>query len=91
MSAKKPKSQLSRQPSSFTREEIHSLQAAFHKLDQYGNGFVSHAEISAALGDMIPQEDMKSLLEEMDADGNGEIDYQVGIRMMNTILWVTVL
>ena len=74
---RKTRSQLLRQPSSFTREEIISLQAAFSKLDQDGNGCLSHEEVTTALGDMIPQEDIKSLLEEMDADGDGEIDYQV--------------
>ena len=68
---------LLRQPSSFTGEEIESLQAAFSKLDQDGNGCLSHEEVHTALGDMIPQEDIKSLLEEMDADGDGEINYQV--------------
>ena len=74
---RKMRYQLLRQPSSFTREEIQSLQAAFSKLDQDGNGCLSHEEVHTALGDMIPQEDIKSLLEEMDADGDGEINYQV--------------
>ena len=78
---KKTRSQLLRQPSSFTREEILSLQAAFCKLDQDGNGYLSHEEVSTALGDMLPQEDMQSLLEEMDADGNGEIKYQVLLKL----------
>ena len=76
---KKLRDQLLREQSSFTGEDIQSLQATFSKLDQDGNGCVSHGEVTTALGDMIPQEDIKSLLEEMDADGDGEINYQVSL------------
>ena len=65
------------------------MQAAFSKLDQDGNGCLSHAEVTTALGDMIPQEDVKSLLEEMDADGDGEIDYQVSLINQAFMLHVT--
>ena len=74
---RKFRAQLMREQSSFTGEEIQSLQAAFSKLDQDGNGCLSHDEVTTALGDMIAEEDIESLLEEMDADGDGEINYQV--------------
>ena len=66
---------LLREPSSFTADEIMSLQAAFAKLDCNGDGQLSHAEVQAALGEMMPEEDVEELLQDMDADGDGTIDY----------------
>ena len=54
-----------------------SLQEAFSTLDKDGNGCLSHQELQTALAAMIPEEEIKSLLEEMDVDGDGEINYQV--------------
>ena len=67
---------LLREPSSFTGDEIMSMKTAFAKLDCNGDGQLSHAEVHAALGEMMPEEDIESLLKEMDADGDGQIDYQ---------------
>ena len=67
---------LLREPSSFTGDEIMSMKAAFAKLDCNGDGQLSHAEVHTALGEMIPEEEIASLLKEMDTDGDGQIDYQ---------------
>ena len=67
---------LLREPSSFTGDEIMSMNAAFAKLDVNGDGQLSHAEVQTALGEMMPEDDIESLLKEMDADGDGQIDYQ---------------
>ena len=74
---KRSKAQLLRQQSSFTGDEILSLQEAFSTLDKDGNGCLSHQELQTALAAMIPEEEIQSLLEEMDVDGDGEINYQV--------------
>ena len=74
---KRTKAKLLRQPSSFTGEEILSLQETFSNLDKDGNGCLSHQELQTALDSMIPEEEIQSLLEEMDVDGDGEINYQV--------------
>ena len=74
---KRSKAQLLRQQSSFTGDEILSLQEAFSTLDKDGNGCLSHQELQTALAAMIPEEEIMSLLEEMDVDGDGEINYQV--------------
>ena len=76
-SERKQKAQITCQMSSFTGEEILSLQEAFVNLDKDGNGGLSYKEIHTALGNMLTEEDINSLMEELDADGDGEIDYQV--------------
>ena len=74
---KRSKAQLLRQQSSFTGDEILSLQEAFSTLDKDGNGCLSHQELQTALAAMIPEEEIQSLLEEMDVDRDGKINYQV--------------
>ena len=54
-----------------------SLQETFSNLDKDGNGCLSHQELQTALAAMIPEEEILSLLEEIDVDGDGEINYQV--------------
>ena len=71
------RAQLVRQQSSFTAEEILSLQEAFSNLDKDGNGHLSFKELHKALGNMNAEDDINSLIEEMDVDGDGEINYQV--------------
>ena len=56
--------------------DIESLETAFSKLDLNGNGSLCQQEIL----DMIPQEDLSTLLNDMDDDGDGRIDYGVGGR-----------
>ena len=76
-SQRRQRAQLVRQQSSFTEEEILSLQEAFANLDKDGNGHLSFKELHQALGNMIAEDDINSLMEEMDVDGDGEINYQV--------------
>ena len=56
--------------------DIESLETAFTKLDLNGNGSLCQQEIL----DMIPHEDLSTLLNDMDNDGDGRIDYGVGRR-----------
>ena len=74
---KRTKARLIRKQSSFTGDEILSLQETFSTLDKDGNGCLSHQELQTALAVMIPEEEIQSLMEEMDVDGDGEINYQV--------------
>ena len=55
---------------------MQSLEKAFSKLDLNGNGSLCQQEIL----DMIPHEDLPTLLNDMDNDGDGRIDYGVGLR-----------
>ena len=54
--------------------DIESLETAFSKLDLNGNGSLCQQEIL----DLIPEEDLRNLLNDMDNDGDGKIDYGVG-------------
>ena len=56
--------------------DMQSLEKAFSKLDLNGNGSLCQQEIL----DMIPHEDLSTLLNDMDNDGDGRIDYGVGRR-----------
>jgi len=54
-----------------TPADIESLETAFSKLDLNGNGSLCQQEIL----DIVPQEDLRTLLNDMDNDGDGKIDY----------------
>lgn len=56
-----------------TPADIESLETAFSKLDLNGNGSLCQQEIL----DIVPQEDLRTLLNDMDNDGDGKIDYGV--------------
>ena len=56
------------------KDDLDSFETAFTKLDMNGDGLLSQNEVL----DIIPQEDLKTLLYEMDGDGDGQIDYGVG-------------
>ena len=55
------------------KDDLDSFETAFTKLDMNGDGLLSQNEVL----DIIPQEDLKTLLYEMDGDGDGQIDYGV--------------
>ena len=54
-------------------EDLSSFEAAFCKLDIDGDGTLCQNEVL----DIIPAEDLGTLLKEMDQDGDGKIDYGV--------------
>ena len=62
--------------SEISAADIESLETAFTKLDLNGNGSLCQQEIL----DMIPHEDLPTLLNDMDNDGDGRIDYGGGRR-----------
>ena len=70
-SQRRQRAQLVGQQSSFTEEEILGL------LDKDGNSHLSYKELHKTLGNMIVDDDINSVMEEMDVDGYGEINYQV--------------
>ena len=52
-------------------------------IDKDGNGVLSHQEITEALSDFgLSDSEITSVIQEVDADGNGEIDYDEFLTMM---------
>ena len=66
-------------------EDLSSFEAAFSKLDIDGDGTLCQNEVL----DIIPAEDLGTLLKEMDQDGDGKIDYGVCFRTFNSYLNLT--
>lgn len=59
---------------------------AFRVFDRNGDGFITEEELRQALlnlGERITEEELKEMIAEADKDGNGLIDYQEFIDMMN--------
>jgi len=64
--------------SHLSEDRIHALRETFMSLDKNGDGLLTHAELaeglqSAGLKDIPP--DMKQILQDIDSDGSGVIDY----------------
>lgn len=59
---------------------------AFRIFDRNGDGFITEEELRQALlnlGERVTGEELKEMIAEADKDGNGLIDYQEFIGMMN--------
>lgn len=73
---------LPRQESSFTQEEIFSLQEAFAQLDLDGDGRLSRKEVEKAMGNVLSEADLNDLLADLDTDQNGEVEWQEFLHVM---------
>jgi len=61
------------------------LKEAFRLYDKEGNGFITTAvlrEILAALDDKLTDEELDGMIEEIDEDGSGTIDFEEFMEMM---------
>ncbi|XP_057374906.1 troponin C-like [Daphnia carinata] len=61
------------------------LKEAFRLYDKEGNGYITTAvlrEILAALDDKLTPEDLDGIIEEIDEDGSGTIDFDEFMEMM---------
>ena len=66
------------------------LKAAFNLFDKDGGGTISSDEIKEVLcsGQKIDDKVWEEIINEVDGDGNGEIDYDEFVTMMQKLLTV---
>jgi len=68
-----------------TNEEIAEFREAFELFDKDNSGSVSAEELGAvmkALGHTPSEQELKDMINEVDLDGNGEIDFNEFLEMM---------
>ncbi|KAK9511924.1 hypothetical protein O3M35_000484 [Rhynocoris fuscipes] len=61
------------------------LREAFRLYDKEGNGYITTEvmrEILAELDDTIPDEDLDAMIDEIDADGSGTVDFEEFMEIM---------
>jgi len=63
----------------------HELKEAFRLYDKEGNGYITTAtlrEILRELDDKMTEEDLKNVIEEIDTDGSGTVDFDEFMEVM---------
>ena len=59
---------------------------AFSVFDKDGNGFISADELINAMnnlsGDKLTEEEAEAMIREADVDGDGQVDYEEFVKMM---------
>ncbi|ORY93919.1 calmodulin 2 [Syncephalastrum racemosum] len=66
-------------------EQISEYKASFDLFDKDGNGFIDSKELGAVMKslNMTPSEgELKDMIQEVDADGNGTIDFNEFLTML---------
>jgi Ca2+-binding EF-hand superfamily protein len=62
------------------------MRETFAKFDTSGDGYLDAEELRLAIkvakGDEVPLEDCKELIAEIDCDGDGVIDFRVGVSAL---------
>lgn len=64
-----------------TLEKEELLKKAFEHFDADGSGYITMDELEAALKE-LGMDDIKDILEKVDTDGDGQIDYEEFVNMM---------
>ena len=59
-----------------------SLQEAFAQLDLDGDGRLSRKEIEKAMGNVLSEADLNDLLNDLDTDQNGEVEWHEFLAVM---------
>merc|ERR1711973_74868 len=70
---------------SFIEIAANFLEEDFRLYDKEGNGYITTAvlrEILAALDDKLTSDDLDGIIEEIDEDGSGTIDFDEFMEMM---------
>lgn len=68
-----------------TEEQIEDFKEAFSLFDKNGDGYISSKELGIvmrSLGQNPSEQELKDMINEVDADGNGSIDFEEFIHMM---------
>jgi len=63
------------------------IRGAFQVFDEDGNGFINRQELAAVmknLGEQMTPEEIQTMLDEADLDGDGQINYEEFYVMMNS-------
>ena len=63
---------------------IFSLQEAFNKMDMDGDGRLSRKEVEKAMGNVLGEADLNNLLQDLDTDQNGEVEWHEFLEVMKT-------
>ena len=63
---------------------IRSLQEAFNKMDMDGDGKLSKKEVEKAMGNVLGEADLNNLLQDLDTDQNGEVEWHEFLEVMKT-------
>ena len=63
---------------------ICSLQEAFNKMDMDGDGKLSKKEVEKAMGNVLGEADLNNLLQDLDTDQNGEVEWHEFLEVMKT-------
>ncbi|KAF8968653.1 translation elongation factor EF1B gamma [Entomortierella lignicola] len=70
-----------------TREELNEMKEAFGRFDKDGSGTISTNELSAlmrSLGKNPAETDLQGMINDVDADGNGTIEFPEFLTLMAT-------
>lgn len=70
----------------FSQEQIKELREAFAIFDKDGDGFITSSELQdvmKSLREKFTKEDIHSMIQQVDVDGNGTIDFDEFLRMMS--------
>ncbi|XP_052224744.1 neo-calmodulin-like [Dreissena polymorpha] len=68
-------------------KELKELRKTFQMFDRNGDGRISASELSQAFrvqGQCIPEAEIRSIIREVDDDGNGQIDFEEFVSLMTT-------
>jgi len=64
------------------------IREAFQVFDGDGNGFINRSELAVVmsnLGETLGQEEIQTMIDEADLDGDGQINYEEFYAMMNSV------
>lgn len=71
-------------------EQIAEIRKAFHACDVDGSGTIERGELAkvfSELGELPTDEELKELLNDLDKDGNGTVDWEEFLHAMRA--WIT--
>ena len=73
----------------FTPEQITEFQKTFLLFDKDNKGFITELELynaMKAMGDTPDKQEVKQMVQEIDEDGNGEVDFDEFLLLMNKVV-----